>query len=473
MIGTANRLVRGAALAVLCCPCVLLPAARASAQELARGRIVDKVDCRSDVSQSYALYLPSTYTPRKKWPILYALDAGARGRLPVERFKDAAEKYGYIVAGSNNSRNGPPEIASRAIEAMLDDTRGRFPINDQRIYFTGFSGGARVAVGVGDSLKGLVAGVIGCGAGFPPQLTPSSSMPFAYFGTTGTDDFNYPEMQALNRTLDGLGVRHRLATFQGAHDWPPPDVAQAAVEWMELQAMRSGARDRDEALVDELFRKAVQAAASSEGAGRLYDAFLAYDALVNDFTGLRDVAAYQRRAVQLKGSKDAQQAIRRELDEEDSQARWTAQLLRSRQSIARAENWSQAQIDLRNAIADLNRRANATADSIDRRVARRVRGQLMIQMREEASIAIEARKYAEAILDLSLAAEVSPDNARLLFNLACAYSLNGQKGDAVAALKRAVEKGFADANALATDPALDSLRKDAAFQRLLDGLKKK
>ncbi len=473
MSGTRSGLARSAILVLSLAPTAVFVSPPSSAQDPVAGQIVDKVSCRSDVSQSYAAYLPSNYTPRRRWPILYALDAGARGRRPVERFKDAAEKYGYIVAGSNNSRNGPTEIASRAIEAMLDDTRSRFSTDDTRIYFTGFSGGARVAVSVADSLKGLVAGVIGCGAGFPPQLAPSASMPYAYFGTAGVDDFNYPEMQQLDRTLDRLGARHRLATFQGGHDWPPPEVALVAIEWIELQAMRSGAREKDEALIDALLRRAVQAAASSESSGRWYEAFAAYDALAGDFAGLRDVTAYRQKAGQLKVSKEVQQALRRELDEEDSQARWTTRLLHSRQTIAAAENWSQAQSDLRNAIVDLNSRANAQADSEDRRVARRVRGQLLAQLREEASIDIEAKKYAEAVVDLSLAVEISPDSPRLLYALACAQALAGRKGDALDALRRAVEKGFTDADALATDPALESVRREAPFQRLLESLKKK
>jgi enterochelin esterase-like enzyme len=59
-----------------------------------RGQIVERIEALNDSSQSYALYLPSNYTPNRKWPVLYAFDPGARGRVPVERFKEAAEKYG-------------------------------------------------------------------------------------------------------------------------------------------------------------------------------------------------------------------------------------------------------------------------------------------------------------------------------------------------------------------------------------------
>ena len=50
---------------------------------------------------------------------MYAFDPGARGKLPVELMKDAAERFGYIVVGSNNSRNGSWKIEAEAAEAKL------------------------------------------------------------------------------------------------------------------------------------------------------------------------------------------------------------------------------------------------------------------------------------------------------------------------------------------------------------------
>src|SRR6185503_18751108 len=94
-----------------------LPAARAAdllpavAADLPAGQIIDRVVCAADSSQSYALYVPARYTPSRVWPVIFAFDPGARGRIPVERYQAAAERYGFVVVGSNNSRNGSTEIA--------------------------------------------------------------------------------------------------------------------------------------------------------------------------------------------------------------------------------------------------------------------------------------------------------------------------------------------------------------------------
>jgi len=101
-------------------------------EELLRGKVIESVACKADAQQTYALYLPSGYTPAKKWPMLYAFDPAARGKLPVTLFKDAAEEFGYIVVGSNNSQNGM-QVAS-IVQTLWADTHARFKIDDQRVY---------------------------------------------------------------------------------------------------------------------------------------------------------------------------------------------------------------------------------------------------------------------------------------------------------------------------------------------------
>ena len=136
----------------------------ARGETLAQGQIIDEVQCAADASQHYALYLPSNFTPLRKWPVILAYDAGGRGRRGVERYIDAAEKYGYIVAGSNNSRNGPWDVSLQAAQAMTADVEKRFTIDPKRVYTAGMSGGARVAMKLAMD-SGTIAGVFASSAG--------------------------------------------------------------------------------------------------------------------------------------------------------------------------------------------------------------------------------------------------------------------------------------------------------------------
>lgn len=184
-----------------------------------KGELVERMTCADKPDQSYALYIPSNYRAEKRWPILYALDPGAHGKIPVEHFKDAAEKYGWIIAGSNNSRNGPIQQSVDAVNAIWNDTHQRFTIDERRIYFAGFSGGARAATTIATACRECVAGIIADGAGFPAGLVPSPAMHFNFFGTIGIEDFNFPELRNLDEALTRAGLVHQIETFEGRHEW--------------------------------------------------------------------------------------------------------------------------------------------------------------------------------------------------------------------------------------------------------------
>ena len=65
-----------------------------------------------------------------------------------------------------------------------------------------------------------IAGVIASSAGYPDSQ-PRATVPFAIFGTAGTEDFNYIEMRQLDRKLTSP---HFLAVFNGGHMLPPDAV---------------------------------------------------------------------------------------------------------------------------------------------------------------------------------------------------------------------------------------------------------
>jgi len=206
----------------------VLAAISLAAEELPKGRVIERVECRGDATQTYALYLPSAYSPDRAWPILYCLDPGARGRMPVQCFQTAAEHAGVILAGSNNSRNGSLDIARDAIRWLLADTQERFALDNARTYIAGFSGGARLALAWAANSR--IAGVIACGAGFGSAMP--KEIPFRLFAAAGVDDFNYDEVYALSRDLSRRGSPVRFAQFDGGHDWLPESLTAEALDFL-------------------------------------------------------------------------------------------------------------------------------------------------------------------------------------------------------------------------------------------------
>lgn len=475
MARTARLILLPSLLIAASCALALAQGAR-----LPLGQVIEKVTCYADPAESYALYLPSIYTPAKKWPVVYAFDPMAQGTAPVRKYKDLAERYGYILAASNNSRNGPMYISIGAAQAVWQDTHVRFSLAARRAYATGFSGGARVACELGRMAPGEVAGVIGMGAGFPlgPGQGPRMDLPFIFYGTSGIRDFNYPEMMELDATLSGLNIAHRVEVFDGGHEWAPPPIFAEAIEWMELRAMKTGSREKDETRLTEWFNRRLAKARELEASGNLAEASQRFQWLEADFEGLHDVTAVKAEISQLEGSKELKKALKRESwRQERIQAMVDAAYGEFNQAMGPFETHGGFPWQIRQALDSLRfsdrlKLAKEQQDKDEGIAAERfVRG-VLVYAYEQAMDALARKDYATARLDLMIAAECAPESAQVHYMLGRVYALNKAGKDALAELRTAIEKGFADREELEKNPDFDALRQTPEFARLLHQMQK-
>ena len=79
----------------------------------------------------------------------------------------------------------------------------------------------------------------------------------------------------------------------------------------------------------------------------------------------------------------------------------------------------------------------------------------------------EAAAYAEVADRGPELIEAHPENARLLYNVACCESLAGRTADAVDGLRMAIERAEELRSLAATDADFDSIRDDPAFRELV------
>jgi hypothetical protein len=191
-------------------------------------------------------------------------------------------------------------------------------------------------------------------------------VPFPVFGTAGTEDFNYIEMRLLDRKLTSP---HYLAVFNGGHTLPPDAVAFEAIEWMELQAIKSGRRARDEALVGRLFEKRQRLIAASTSP---IDIVHLLEALVSDFTGLRDVSVEAARAKDLSRQPDVKKALARQRADDDNEARMLRDIFDLEAGLSDESRRGVALMQLSGRLSKLAGAANAAGDSPARSQARRV-----------------------------------------------------------------------------------------------------
>jgi predicted esterase len=204
----------------------------------AQNATIQTVKCDADTTQSYSIAFPANYNPDKKYPILFLFDPGARGRAAVGFYKDITQAYGFILIGSNNSRNGPMGTSLNAANAMFTDAFKKYRLDESQIYLSGFSGGARVATTIALQSAGIT-GVIACSAGFGEEI-PKGKLSFTFAATTGTRDFNYIEMLQTTQILQPGSTPAYLQVFNGTHSWPPTNVFRNALLWSYLQHQKPG-----------------------------------------------------------------------------------------------------------------------------------------------------------------------------------------------------------------------------------------
>jgi tetratricopeptide (TPR) repeat protein len=440
---------------------------------LATGVVLPEVPERADPSQTFALYLPSSYSPAKRWPVMYAFDPEARGRAPVELLLPIAEKRGYILLGSNSSRNGSVREALAAALALWQDSRGRFPIDPNQSYTTGFSGASRAAFVFAEEC-GCVQGVIAVGAGLPALAGPLKGLSYGVFMTIGQEDFNYAEMVALEQQLDGVHVPNRLRRFDGDHEWPPAEIMAEAVDWLGLKAMQQGRRVVDTALVAELRARALERAKADEQGGDLLSAYEEYRKSADDFAGLADTAEFAARATALKNSPELRKAQKQEQEDVQHQRHMVAEVERQLLSLSAGSNKPGFRLDdISPAVAQVRDEAKRAKTPREVRVSRRAVNQLLAAAYETGEGRLQNGYAPAAELYFQVAALVAPDVPAPHLELAKVYVKLGDKKRALRELELAVSKGLKHASALRDSAALAPLRGEPRFQELVARLESK
>jgi tetratricopeptide (TPR) repeat protein len=432
------------------------------AQPITPGKVIEHIPCPSDPAQTYTLYLPSGYVTNRRWPLLFVFDPGARASRATEQFRAAAERYGWVIAASENSRNGPWTVNQRAIGAMWPALLAGYAIDPARIYTAGHSGGASMAWVVARE-TGQVAGVIASGQPGPGQGS-ARPITFAWFGTAGYDDFNFLEAKGIDSRMEGLGP-HRLEHFEGGHQWPPAEFADAALGWLEILAMKDGKRTRDTSLAASMLADDMKRARALEERGAWPDARRGYGAIVETYASLVDVSEARARLAAIDADKRLKD-MRRSEERSDDRERGRAAAID--QMLARLAADEPTSVAVLRGMLNFDSVLKASrGDSYEGASARRTLELLFVQS-SSARRELEARRdYARAATALDLALGIHPDRAALWIELAADRALSGQKGPAITALQQAIEKGYGDKAALQRDERFEKLRGTPAFDTLV------
>lgn len=420
--------------------------------------MTDTVVCASDPSQKYAVYVPSSYDAKKRYPIIYFFDPHGAGNFPLELYKSLADKYGYILAGTYGSQNGMQwKDIEKAVQAFMQDSWQHLSIDNNRIYTFGFSGGARVACSVA-IYDGGITGVAACGGGFP-ERNPNIRQPFTFIGFVGEKDFNYTEMKQLDNELDQSPLTHQLVVYRGKHQWPPVEVAEQAFQWFDVNAMKMQSMPKNDSIINALKQ---QFAKQAEGYAKKKDEvneYFAYKKMINYVGNLVDVGKYTSTMQQLAKTDKVQKYLSDEQTSEQQEMQVEQEFINdlSDKNI----DWWKGTVQQ---LGDYIRK-----DSLSEVALRneRLLSYLSLATYMGAMQAFRAQNDAATVHFLELYKMVDPKNPEHSYLYACVYARENNSAKAIGSLEDAVKLGFDDVKRAEADSNFTAIKSAAEFKALI------
>lgn len=200
------------------------------------GEVVGPIDAGE--GSQYFLYIPKTLRKGRLAPLMHVNDAGGGNARSMRGFIEGAEVCGWVLAASVQSKNGNAtgqnfQFAKSNVKHITET----LPVNPERVYFTGGSGGGAMSFFNAASLPG---------AGSMPQIgyIPDNAVPKGgdHMVCGGTTDYNRYASAAAVKVL-GKGAIHRL--YVGGHQGAPDWLRAEGIVWLNGRHLARDKRSGD------------------------------------------------------------------------------------------------------------------------------------------------------------------------------------------------------------------------------------
>lgn len=428
--------------------------------EFNSGKFYSKVNCLSDTNVSYVLFMPDSSLNKDVSPlIIFFFDPAKNGFVPVKKYQAIANKYNFILVGSNNSanrRNNNYEVKTTMEDALL-----RTNLTNNYMVCSGFSGGARVAFTEALQNKDVDA-VIACSAGLPGNVKLDESK-FTIYSLVGDKDFNYNELQLLKPYLDDAGLRNNLSVFEGEHHWPPVDNMKEAFEFLNLDKIRKGFNKYDEYFVNLVFNRIKHEKDSIYKLGNTYQLWLVNQKIINFFDGLVNVDSYKNENQKLEQKAEYKSELKKFRDyivfEADEQQKYNA-AMRSKTS-----EWWNSEIEKL-------KHNSASADEIIAKTNLRLINYLSLMSYLYADNSLKQKNIQLFEFYLDIYEKVDDDNPEVYFMKAKLSSYKNNKAGIKENLKHAIELNFKDDKRLLNSMEFADYQKEEWFKNIYNDCQK-
>lgn len=418
------------------------------------GVVIKTVVCKLNSKHSYSLYLPSYYNPEINYPIIIAFDPQAKGSKPVKLFSKIAEKYGYIVIGSNNIKNKLKDV-NTAINILFEEIFDKYSIDSKRVYTAGFSGGARIASLIA-VYKGGIRGIISCSAGLS-TISKEISNRFEFVGMVGNKDFNYLEMKKLYNELEKTNFTHTLLIFDGEHNWPSERELEIAILWFEVNTIKNKIIPVDDAVLrnySDLMAKEINQLNSEN---KITETYFLYNKFIKSLKNIYDIRLIENSFLEFKKTSKVKKALNEIKKLEKKEDRYQSKYI---EAFAKSN------------FTFLNLEINRLKKMIN--IDDASRQEKLMNKRLLNIISMISFMYCNDMINkndkksidyLKIYEKSDPNNKDVYYLKACYYAINMQKDLAIININQSIKYGFENFDKIKNDKRLE-LIKDHNFANI-------
>lgn len=209
-----------------------------------------------DSDQPYALYLPKSFSPRKKYPLVISLHgAGSNHRLNLRRVFGQGNRPGEsdaqatryfpalkevdLIVASPLARGtmGYQGIAEKDVYDVLEDVKKQFPIDEDRVYLTGLSMGGGGTLWLGLTRPDVWAAIAPVCPAPPPGIEPLAgnalNLPVKLFHGAADPVVPVAQSREWRRRLTEAGVKVEYVEYPGVrhNSWDQAYKDGAIFDW--------------------------------------------------------------------------------------------------------------------------------------------------------------------------------------------------------------------------------------------------
>lgn len=434
--------------------------ANSSPDSFQTGNLIPKVICKNDASNSYALYIPAKRN-NSPLPVIYFFDPHGIGSLPLNKYKALADKYNFILIGSNNSKNGNDwNTAEKIWNTISADTKNRLKTDNNRIYTCGFSGGGKVASYIAlhhNEVKSVIVG----GAALPDG-TPPGNFNFNFTILTGEGDMNMTDLLETDNELGRTQTTHRIIFFNGIHEWAPESVMNIAFAGLQLDAMRKQLIAKDETFISNFVQENKETFTNFFNSSKLINAERVCEYSISMLNGLTEDANWFK---QKKAELEKNNAYQNQLNTQQ-------QILTKEQSIKQTymQQFQQANMNYWNKeITDL--KSKAKINNAEATMNQRLLAYLSLAFYSISNQLVNSNNNEQAVYFDNLYKTVDPTNSEAWYFSAI---LNARSNNIKATqddLEKAVANGFNDIQRLMQQPEFQALSSQLNLAKISSGIK--